>query len=150
VLAGAETLRQIEKSIMLQSVDAHWREHLTAMEQLRQGIHLRGYAQKNPKQEYKRESFELFSAMLQQLKHDVLSTLCKLQIQTTTDIEAAEQQRRHQMPQHLVFQHAEMTSMETGSDNAQAVMDDYPKVGRNEPCPCGAGKKYKQCHGKLA
>jgi preprotein translocase subunit SecA len=161
-LVGAEVLRQIEKSLMLQTLDGHWREHLSAMEHLRQGIHLRGYAQKNPKQEYKRESFELFSSLLDQLKFDVLSMLYKLKIQTATDVEAAEQARRSQMPQHLVFQHAEANSVAAIDDPSQVaneatvagptvtpIVRSGPKVGRNDPCACGSGKKYKQCHGKL-
>lgn len=155
-LVGAATLRQIEKSIMLQSLDQHWREHLAAMDHLRQGIHLRGYAQKNPKQEYKREAFELFSRMLDQLKLQVLGILCKLQIHTPTDAELAEQQRRNQMPQQLIFQHEETSTAasedESTADDAQIIpfTRNNPKVGRNHPCPCGSGKKYKQCHGKLA
>jgi preprotein translocase subunit SecA len=159
-LISSTALRQIEKSILLQSLDAHWREHLAAMDHLRQGIHLRGYAQKNPKQEYKRESFELFSNMLDQLRFHVLSILYKLQVQTPEAAQAAEQQRRNQTPQHLSFQHAEPTAMEdavlgeneSSQEDSEAIpfTRSNPKIGRNDSCPCGSGKKYKQCHGKLA
>src|SRR6185312_11074708 len=155
---GSAVLRQIEKSILLQSLDAHWREHLAAMDHLRQGIHLRGYAQKNPKQEYKREAFELFSQLLDQFKFQVLSILSKIQVTTQEDAQLAEQQRRSEVPQHLVFQHAETTAMATEENPAPEEQSaatapftrSTPKVGRNESCPCGSGKKYKQCHGKLA
>lgn len=147
-------LRQIEKSLMLQSLDAHWREHLSTMDHLRQGIHLRGYAQKNPKQEYKRESFELFSNMLEQLKLYVLTMLYKLQIHTTTDAQAAEEARRNQTPQNLIFQHADTATLagdaEEVTSGESSVIRTGPKIGRNDPCSCGSGKKYKQCHGKLA
>ncbi len=159
-LVGNDVLRQIEKSIMLQTLDALWKEHLAAMDHLRQGIHLRGYAQKNPKQEYKRESYELFSNMLEQLKYQVLSVLGKLHIQTAQDAETLEEHRRHQMPQALEFQHAQ--ALETPLDEGESAIQEQlvtisqkpaarstQKVGRNEPCPCGSGKKYKQCHGQL-
>lgn len=159
---GAEILRQIEKSIMLQSLDAHWKEHLAAMDHLRQGIHLRGYAQKNPKQEYKRESFNLFSTMLDQVKFHVVSTLSKLEVRAQEDVQQVEQQRRDQIPQQLNFQHAELTSLEINDEEvtaapenevagkaATSTMRSGPKVGRNEACPCGSGKKFKQCHGML-
>jgi preprotein translocase subunit SecA len=140
-LAGSDVLRQFEKAVMLQSLDSHWKEHLAAMDHLRQGIHLRGYAQKNPKQEYKRESFELFTDMLENLKHDVVKILCKVQIQAEEDVEAVEQQHRKAESTPKTFQH----------DSASAVeQPQMPRVGRNEPCPCGSGKKYKQCHGKLS
>ena len=139
-LAGAEVMRQFEKAVMLQSLDSHWKEHLAAMDHLRQGIHLRGYAQKNPKQEYKRESFELFAEMLENLKFDVIGILCKVQIQAEADVEAVEEQHRkaEQLPKQYTHQ--------TAQDETQPQ---YPRVGRNDPCPCGSGKKYKQCHGKL-
>jgi len=157
---GSPMMRQVEKSIMLQNLDTLWKEHLAAMDHLRQGIHLRGYAQKNPKQEYKRESFELFARMLDQLKFNVLGILCNMQIQAQTDAQVLEQQRREHMPQHLHFQHEEidLTTADpmSGQDTAVAAVAApvtsiriSNKVGRNEPCPCGSGKKYKQCHGQL-
>lgn len=157
-LTGAPVLRQIEKSVMLQTLDTLWKEHLAAMDHLRQGIHLRGYAQKNPKQEYKREAFELFSTMLDQLKYQVISILLRLQIRAQDDIQVLEEQRRENIPQKLNYQHAEMNAMtadleeETPSENAEhpaPFVRTQPKVGRNDPCPCGSGKKYKQCHGQL-
>ena len=143
---GADVLRHFEKAIMLQSLDGHWKEHLAAMDHLRQGIHLRGYAQKNPKQEYKRESFELFSDMLETLKTDVIGILAKVQVRAESDVEAVEEQRRQQAEAEsslMNFQH-------TGIEDLEAPkVTEVPKVGRNEPCPCGSGKKYKHCHGKL-
>jgi preprotein translocase subunit SecA len=153
---GSATLRQIEKTVMLQSLDTLWKDHLAAMDHLRQGIHLRGYAQKNPKQEYKRESFTLFASLLDQLKYQVISLLSCLQIQTSEDAERLEQQRRQQIPQALAFQHADSPNDASGSlaqqeDTAQNVTTQRHrnKTGRNEPCPCGSGKKYKHCHGQL-
>lgn len=140
-MVGAEVLRQFEKAVMLQSLDSHWKEHLAAMDHLRQGIHLRGYAQKNPKQEYKRESFELFSELLENLKYDVVGILSKVQIKAESDVEAVEEQHRKADEAPKEFKH------ESASAPEQAAM---PRVGRNEPCPCGSGKKYKQCHGKLS
>ena len=145
---GEEVLRHFEKAIMLQSLDSHWKEHLAAMDHLRQGIHLRGYAQKNPKQEYKRESFELFSEMLETLKTDVITILSKVQVRAESDVEAVEEKRRQAAEQTpMNFQHASVTD---NTADEQKPADQYPKVGRNEPCPCGSGKKYKQCHGKLS
>jgi len=141
-MVGADVIRQFEKAVMLQSLDSHWKEHLAAMDHLRQGIHLRGYAQKNPKQEYKRESFELFSEMLENLKYDVIGILSKVKIQAESDVEAVEDQRRksEEVPKEYTHQVAE-----PGHEKPST-----PRVGRNEPCPCGSGKKYKQCHGKLS
>ncbi|VAX11586.1 Protein translocase subunit SecA [hydrothermal vent metagenome] len=154
---GTEVIRQIEKAVTLQVLDNQWRDHLALMDQLRQGIHLRGYAQKNPKQEYKRESFELFGEMLDRIKHEVISILCRVQVQSEDDVAAIEAQRRQQ--QHageMEFQHAEANAMagsEPDADGGEARATPFVrgerKVGRNEPCPCGSGKKYKQCHGKL-
>ena len=139
-MVGAEVLRQFEKAVMLQSLDSHWKEHLAAMDHLRQGIGLRAHAQKNPKQEYKRESFELFTEMLDNLKYDVVGILSKVQIQAESDVEAVEEQhRKSEVPTELKHESAE--GIETKPQ--------MPRVGRNEPCPCGSGKKYKQCHGKL-
>jgi preprotein translocase subunit SecA len=139
-MVGAEVLRQFEKAVMLQSLDSHWKEHLAAMDHLRQGIHLRGYAQKNPKQEFKRESFELFAELLDNLKYDVIGILSKVQIRAESDVEAVEEQHRKADEAPKEFKH------ESTSEPEQAAM---PRVGRNEACPCGSGKKYKQCHGKL-
>ncbi|WP_144393687.1 preprotein translocase subunit SecA [Pleionea sediminis] len=154
---GAETLRVFEKSVMLQAVDSHWREHLAAMDHLRQGIHLRGYAQKNPKQEYKREAFELFTEMLDSIKHEVVSILSKVQVRSEEDAAAVEEQRRREAEaKRLNFQHQQANAMgQETSSNDQSQQPATPfvregvKVGRNDPCPCGSGKKYKQCHGRL-
>jgi preprotein translocase subunit SecA len=120
------------------------------MDHLRQGIHLRGYAQKNPKEEYKREAFQLFSDMLDRIKHEVISLITRVQIRQEEDVEALEAQR--QTPTGVRYEHASATSGETEPESAdiQTVTRHAPKVGRNAPCPCGSGKKYKQCHGKLA
>ena len=140
-MVGADVLRQFEKAVMLQSLDSHWKEHLAAMDHLRQGIGLRAHAQKNPKQEYKRESFELFTEMLDNLKYDVVGILSKVQIQAESDVEAVEEQhRKSETPAEFQHQSA------AGIDEKPQM----PRVGRNEPCPCGSGKKYKQCHGKLS
>ncbi|MBZ9611355.1 preprotein translocase subunit SecA [Rheinheimera maricola] len=154
-MVGPQVLRQFEKAIMLQSLDTHWKEHLAAMDHLRQGINLRGYAQKNPKQEYKREAFELFSGMLETLKVDVVGVLSRVQVRAAEDVEAVEQQRRKADAVPHDYQHAEAEHV--GGDvpamaNASAgapVFREHDKVGRNDACPCGSGKKYKQCHGKL-
>ncbi|MFC6438973.1 preprotein translocase subunit SecA [Bowmanella sp. JS7-9] len=143
---GGNVMRQVEKAIMLQSLDSHWKEHLAAMDHLRQGIHLRGYAQKNPKQEYKRESFELFSEMLENLKVDVITTLSKIQLRAESDAERLEEQRRRQAEE---LQRKEQLSGPSQAAPGSAVMREGAKVGRNDPCPCGSGKKYKQCHGSL-
>ena len=140
-MVGADVLRQFEKAVMLQSLDSHWKEHLAAMDHLRQGIGLRAHAQKNPKQEYKRESFDLFTEMLDNLKFDVVGILSKVQIQAESDVEAVEEQhRKSEVPTEFHHQSAD------GLENKPEM----PRVGRNEPCPCGSGKKYKQCHGKLS
>jgi preprotein translocase subunit SecA len=157
---GAESWSGFERSIMLQVIDTQWREHLSALDHLRQGIHLRGYAQKNPKQEYKREAFELFSGMLDRVRDDVVRVLMTVRIQTQEEIEQAEAEaaRAVQM-QNVQYQHTnyeEAQSEETQSQR-QAVAQEHPgtlrnaapKVGRNDPCPCGSGKKYKHCHGQL-
>ena len=146
-LVGAEGLRQFERSIMLQSLDSHWREHLSALDHLRQGIHLRGYAQKQPKQEYKREAFELFSAMLNAIKAEVTQITCTVQVRMPEDVAAVEV---HEEPQNVQFKHAGYDEAEDFAAAAAASgAAEYPKVGRNDPCPCGSGKKYKQCHGRL-
>ncbi|GAA0303005.1 preprotein translocase subunit SecA [Psychrosphaera haliotis] len=146
---GAEVIRHFEKAVMLQSLDQHWKEHLAAMDHLRQGIHLRGYAQKNPKQEYKRESFELFSTMLEQLKIEVIKVLCRVQVKAEEDVEAVEEQRRQAEAADLEFQH-ESSNQLASEEKTEVNVSSRVKVGRNDPCPCGSGKKYKQCHGKLS
>ncbi|MFA7387995.1 MAG: preprotein translocase subunit SecA [Thiohalobacteraceae bacterium] len=155
-LAGTSVLRHFEKSIMLQVLDQAWKEHLAAMDYLRQGIHLRGYAQKNPKQEYKREAFEMFTAMLERIKHDVVGIVSKVQVRTESDVAAVDEQRRTTTP--MEFQHAEANAIaDPGGEAAAAGAPNEKqspvvrgqKVGRNDPCPCGSGKKYKQCHGQL-
>jgi preprotein translocase subunit SecA len=188
---GAPVMRHLEKAVMLQELDRHWREHLAAMDYLRQGIHLRAYAQKNPKQEYKREAFELFGALLDRIKHDTVSLLSRVQVRTEAEIEAQERERERQMAHRLQMQHATPQSV-IASDAAepsgaagggasglaaspgfagggflgggpvpgsgpvasgaveQPTVRGGRKVGRNEPCPCGSGKKFKHCHGRIA
>lgn len=146
-VVGSEVMRNFEKGVMLQTLDSLWKEHLAAMDYLRQGIHLRGYAQKDPKQEYKRESFSMFAAMLESLKYEVISTLSKVQVRMPEEIEALEQQRREEaerLARQQQLSHQEEDSLNTGSP-----VHAGRKVGRNDPCPCGSGKKYKQCHGRL-
>ncbi|MCI1004605.1 preprotein translocase subunit SecA [Herbaspirillum sp. C7C8] len=157
-VVGVEAFAGFERSVMLQSIDNHWREHLAALDHLRQGIHLRGYAQKNPKQEYKREAFELFAQMLDLIKNEVIKVVMTVRIQSREEIEAAEESMSGGSPINVNYQHAdfdpEAAPEELLAPTAQAGSEDdgseYPKVGRNDPCPCGSGKKYKQCHGKLA
>ena len=147
---GDSVLRQFEKAIMLQSLDQHWKDHLAAMDHLRQGIHLRGYAQKNPKQEYKRESFELFSEMLENLKVDVVSILSKVQVRAEEDVEKVEEQHRKSENAPREYQHEEAEHVGGEAPPSATVMArTEPKVGRNDPCPCGSGQKFKQCCGKL-
>ncbi|WP_210464169.1 preprotein translocase subunit SecA [Vibrio crassostreae] len=155
-VVGAQVLRNFEKSVMLQTLDGLWKEHLAAMDHLRQGIHLRGYAQKNPKQEYKRESFELFEGLLEVLKSDVITILSKVRVQQQEEVEKMEAQRQAQAEEASRRAQAQHATAENqlGDDEAepaspQTVVRDERKVGRNEPCPCGSGKKYKQCHGKI-
>ncbi|MGL5768733.1 MAG: preprotein translocase subunit SecA [Plesiomonas shigelloides] len=148
-VVGEPMMRHFEKGVMLQTLDTLWKEHLAAMDYLRQGIHLRGYAQKNPKQEYKRESFEMFTDMLENLKLDVISTLSKVRVRMPEEVEQVEAQRRaeaERIAQKQKYSHDEADEQgETGG----TVVRGERKVGRNEPCPCGSGKKYKQCHGVL-
>ena len=166
---GAETIRHFEKALMLQVLDSHWKEHLAAMDHLRQGIHLRSMAQKNPKQEYKRESFEMFSELLENIKREVIKMLSHVKVRAEEDVEAMEQQRQQEAEAAAVqYQHQEAENQLTGDEQSEvgqvgetgnADQDDRVrqtpftrterKVGRNEPCPCGSGKKYKQCHGKI-
>ena len=139
---------QFERNVMLQSLDTHWREHLAALDHLRQGIHLRGYAQKNPKQEYKREAFELFESLLDAVRTDVTKILMTVQIRTEAQLEEAE---TPQQVENVQYQHADYDeALGGGAEQAGAQPATAgPKVGRNDPCPCGSGKKYKHCHGKL-
>ncbi|HEY7671261.1 MAG TPA: preprotein translocase subunit SecA [Gammaproteobacteria bacterium] len=169
---GPRVMRELEKQIMLRQLDAHWKEHIAALDYLRQGIHLRGYAQRNPKQEYKREAFEMFSALLDRVKHETITILARIQIRRPEDVGAVEPPAPD--PRKLQFQHAAAPSLTaaalappTGADGASAPLPrpraaaqrpepitpfvrEQPKVGRNQPCPCGSGKKYKQCHGRLS
>ena len=170
---GTEIMHELEKGIMLRQLDSHWKEHIAALDYLRQGIHLRGYAQRNPKQEYKREAFEMFSAMLDRVKHETITILSKIQIRRPEDVAAVEPSAPD--PSTLRFQHAAAPSLvapppdpspppgfgpgppgqplPTPSPDVEPVQTyvrEQPKVGRNEPCPCGSGKKYKQCHGRLS
>lgn len=153
-LVGKEVLRNFEKAVMLQTLDGLWKEHLAAMDHLRQGIHLRGYAQKNPKQEYKRESFDLFTQMLETLKRDVVSILSRVQVQER-DVEAMEEQQRHQAEAaprtytHAAAENQLADEEAVGEEGHTTFVRDEQKVGRNDPCPCGSGKKYKHCHGQL-
>ncbi len=151
---GADIMHQYERAVMLQSLDIHWREHLAALDHLRQGIHLRGYAQKNPKQEYKREAFDLFATMLDEIKSEVTKILMLVQIRSEQQVEAASEAPRS--PVNMQYHHAtyeKALGEDEGSDGQethQPFVRQGEKIGRNEPCPCGSGKKYKQCHGKLA
>ena len=146
---GAENFHQFERNVMLQSLDSHWREHLAALDHLRQGIHLRGYAQKNPKQEYKREAFELFEHLLDAVRTDVTRVLMTVQVRA----EDVEDSTPHAEVQNVQYHHAdfdEALGQGAAAEAAPAAADAGPKVGRNDPCPCGSGKKYKHCHGKLS
>ncbi len=152
-LAGNDNMRQFERSMLLQSLDSHWREHLAAMDHLRQGIHLRGYAAKNPKQEYKREAFELFERMLETIAHEITQVTMTVQIRSEADVEAVEPQENLS---NVRYQHADYEAALAPDAGAEApagqqpIERQYAKVGRNDLCPCGSGKKYKHCHGKLA
>jgi preprotein translocase subunit SecA len=164
---GVPVMRHLEKAIMLQQLDMHWREHLAAMDYLRQGIHLRSYAQKNPKQEYKREAFELFTNMLERVKQDTISLLARLQVRSQAEIDAEEEERQRRLASAMQFQHAAppealalgavqgeepevLPSEDAQTAAVQQFIREGKKVGRNEPCPCGSGKKFKHCHGALA
>ena len=153
-LAGAPNLRHFERAILLQSLDSHWREHLAAMDHLRQGIHLRGYAQKNPKQEYKREAFELFEQMLNTIAREVIQITLTVQVRSESDVEAVAAQEPG--VSNVQYHHADYDEAlgreeeeEGEAVGPQPVMRQHPKVGRNDPCPCGSGKKYKHCHGRF-
>jgi len=162
---GQENWSQFERSIMLQAIDTHWREHLSSLDHLRQGIHLRGYAQKNPKQEYKREAFELFSEMLDRIRNDVVRVLMTVRIQSPEQVEQAEAAQAQSHVQNVQYHHSDYDEALGGGQDTAAqaparpaaaaqaaagtVRNFMPKIGRNDPCPCGSGKKYKHCHGKL-
>jgi preprotein translocase subunit SecA len=151
---GADLMRMVEKEIMLKQLDIHWKEHLAAMDYLRQGIGLRGYAQKNPKQEYKQEAFLMFSEMLDQVKHDTISTLARIRIQSEQDIARMEEQRRAEQSKDINQLSKINTFNSEKEDNegkmsASTFVRKDKKIGRNDPCPCGSGKKYKQCCGKI-
>jgi len=156
-VVGAEVMRSVEKQVMLQTLDTLWKEHLSTMDHLRQGIGLRSYAAKNPKQEYKREAFALFEGFLSNLKHDVARILSHLQIREESDVEAMERQRQESAEQDMQYKHDDASAI-AGSTDAEApagegsapFVRDGAKVGRNDPCPCGSGKKYKQCCGSLS
>ena len=150
---GIEIMHQYERAVMLQSLDSHWREHLAALDHLRQGIHLRGYAQKNPKQEYKREAFDLFTNMLEEVKNEVTKILLAVQIRDEQQVEAVTETLKS--PENIQLHHetyGESFNEEHAKhsdEKVQPFVRQNDKVGRNEPCPCGSGKKYKQCHGKI-
>jgi preprotein translocase subunit SecA len=168
---GPELAQHLEKDVMLRTLDQHWREHLAGMDYLRQGIHLRSYAQKDYRYEYKREAYELFSAMLDRVKFDTASVLARIDVRSEADLQREEEERQQRLLAALQAQHAEAQSPLTAAAAAAAAAgaaaagaaDELPagassdapvvrgerKVGRNEPCPCGSGKKYKQCHGQL-
>jgi len=163
---GEPVMRHLEKAVMLKTLDEQWKDHLAHMDHLRQGIGLRGYAQKNPKQEYKREAFEMFSAMLNQVKNDVVGILAKVQVQTEAQVTDLEDRQRQQGEENRQYLHpsseaavaggaagpgqgVDTGSADSAADTSQPFVRPTAKVGRNEPCPCGSGKKYKQCHGKL-
>jgi preprotein translocase subunit SecA len=157
-----EVLQHFEKSVMLQVLDNSWKEHLAAMDYLRQGIHFRGYAQKDPKQEYKREAFEMFTSLLEHIKYEVIGVLFKIQVRQEEDVHAIDEQM--QAPREMHFEHAQAPTLDAYEESLQAAPEqeedaaatEQPfvregnKVGRNDPCPCGSGKKFKQCHGKLS
>lgn len=159
-MAGAETLRTFEKQIVLRVLDDLWKDHLSTMDHLRHGIHLRGYAQKNPKQEYKRESFALFQELLESIKRDAIRVLSHVQVRREDPAEEEARLRREaeELAQRMQFQHAEVSALDDGGDEAGAEggaaaavapVRAEQKIGRNEPCPCGSGKKYKHCHGQV-
>ena len=170
--AGETIIRNFEKAVMLQVLDAGWKEHLAAMDYLRQGIHLRGYAQKNPKQEYKREAFAMFHSLTERIKYEVINLVSKVRVREESDVEAMEAQRRRSAPVSAFHPMADALAAadvgggggmgEAEADPVAAAVADRPvkantpfkrparKIGRNEPCPCGSGKKYKQCHGRVS
>ena len=147
-----EAIRHYEHAIMLQTLDGHWREHLAALDHLRQGIHLRGYTQKNPKQEYKREAFELFSAMLESIRNEVTRILMTVRIRSAEEADEAAEERpamTNVRYQHTDYDQALNNERPADGEKSQPFVRSGQKVGRNDPCPCGSGKKYKHCHGRL-
>lgn len=150
-LVGQEQFNPFMRMILLQSIDTHWREHLAALDYLRQGIHLRGYAQKNPKQEYKREAFELFKQLLDVVKMEVTGTLMRVRVQSQDEVAQAaqEMEARAEQISNVTYTHPAEDGSVVQEVDPSTLADEVPKVGRNDPCPCGSGKKYKQCHGKL-
>ncbi|MGE3389295.1 MAG: preprotein translocase subunit SecA [Gammaproteobacteria bacterium] len=152
---GPDVMRQFERAVMLQVLDGHWKEHLSAMDHLRQGIHLRGYAQKDPKQEYKREAFDMFAKMLQALMRDVVGILSKVEVKAREDVDALEAQRRRESEMKQIEIHESTDALHEPEEPAGTAVPQHAtvrrgaKVGRNDPCPCGSGRKFKQCHGKL-
>ena len=158
--AGEALMRRFEKQVMLQVLDTRWKEHLQSMDHLRRGIHLRGYAQKNPKQEYKRESFELFQTLLANIKSDVTRILSHVQVRRPEEVEELERQRREALEREKATAASRHDAPDASQEDdreapvapgadGRPVRREGPKVGRNDPCPCGSGKKYKQCCGKL-
>jgi len=151
---GSEVIRHFEKAVMLQVLDSQWKDHLSAMDHLRMGIHLRGYAQKNPKQEYKREAFEMFTDMLERIKIEAINILSRVQVREEEDVRAIDQQRR--VSYNMDYQHDGVDSLnqdaapDAGEEEQAPYKREARKIGRNEPCPCGSGKKFKQCHGRLS
>jgi len=152
-IVGTEVVRHFEKAVMLQVLDGHWKEHLAAMDYLRQGIHLRSFAHQNPKHEYKREAFQMFSQLLDRIKHEVVGIISKVQIRAQADVDAVEEQRRQRV--RMQFRHAKVDGLTNEVAENQPAPKQQPfvrkerKIGRNKPCPCGSGKKYKHCHGKI-
>jgi len=158
---GSDVMRHFEKAVMLNVLDQQWKEHLASMDYLRRGIHLRGFAQKKPQQEYKREGFEMFTQMLANMRYEVIKILARVQVRSEQDVAAVDEQRKREQP--MEFKHREAAALEKQPETAQAgsaggsaptetpqtYVREGRKVGRNEPCPCGSGKKYKQCHGKI-
>ena len=149
---GAEQFNPFMRMVLLQSIDSHWREHLAALDYLRQGIHLRGYAQKNPKQEYKREAFELFAQLLDLVKMEVTRLLMTVRIQSQEQVAEAAEAIENQASQlsNVTYTHPNEDGSVSQEADPATVADEVPRVGRNDPCPCGSGQKYKQCHGKLS
>jgi len=151
---GVEQFTPFMRAVLLQNIDSHWREHLSSLDYLRQGIHLRGYAQKQPKQEYKREAFELFGQLLDMVKNEVTRILMTVQIETATQVEDAALaiEQRADAVTNLTYSAPDETGQAQlfSAIQSEEAAVQVPVVGRNEPCPCGSGKKYKQCHGKLA
>ena len=146
-------MRHFEKALMLNVLDQQWKDHLGNMDYLRQGIHLRGYAQKQPMQEYKRESFEMFTALLENIQHEVVRILARVQVRAEEDVEAVDARRRQDT--EMQYRHDEASAVPQGGQSGQQAPEapfvrGGRKVGRNEPCPCGSGQKFKHCHGKLS